>query len=382
MMIFTSAYKKLRFAKLMTLALLTLFVCAAGEPCRAQVERAGERAQEIWFLDSYGMSWNNANEENFEKLKYYKLEGRSWVLSDAQTFFETQDPEEPLIVFVPGYTSTTKDTVEVGMTMVRHFDPKKPARVVLWNWPALKRYCSLGHDIRAKMPVASASSDYLVMLLRKVKPESKVCIYGFSFGNRIVLDTVERLGTERPEGMRIRLVLGSAATDRSFLAYRHRNGNVPALSEKILVFYNPVDRALIFYPLIYGDGSRPQALGLNGASLCSIRPEYRNRFEMVNLFPEVGVRHITVVLMRSPAFRQRIGTYFFFDGETHTGASTIEEIPMEQFTGPVSLVSASVQSEEPSESASASETDAENSAVKTLYRYRHDGRFERISVSQ
>jgi len=272
-------------------------------------------AQEVWMLDSYQACWLHANEEEYAKIKTYRLENCRWVKSDQDEFHDTFDTDVPLIIFVPGYTSTPQQTVDVGMMLVRHFDPHMSGRTVFWNWPSIKKSEWIASDIRAKMPVASASSDYLVHFLRSLKPNSKVCIFGFSFGNRIVLDAVERLGDDRPEGLRIRLVLAGAATDRNFLARNNRNGNVPAIAEKILIFYNPLDRALLVYPFIYGNDYKPEALGRYGPPICSILPQFRNRIESVDVFSQVGVRHITAVSMDAPAFRQRIGTYFFFEGD-------------------------------------------------------------------
>jgi len=271
------------------------------------------------MVDLYCANWTCASNEEYQKLRTFRLENCRWAKSDQEEFLETFDPEVPLIIFVPGYTSTPQQTVDVGMTLVRHFDPRKSGRTVFWNWPAVKQstlITQLGPDIRAKMPVASASSDYLRMFLQTLPPNSKVCIFGFSFGNRIVLDAVERLGDDRPEGVRIRLVLAGAATDRNFLARNHRNGNVPAIAEKILIFFNPFDRALLVYPFIYGTDYKPEALGRYGPPLQAILPQYRDRIESVDVFSQVGVRHITAASMDTPAFKQRIDTYFFFEGDT------------------------------------------------------------------
>ena len=279
-------------------------------------------AQEVWMVDLHCAHWRCANDEEYKKLRTFRLEKKCpchaghWGISNQEEFLETSDPDVPLIIFVPGYTSTPQQTVDVGMMLVRQFDSQKSGRTVFWNWPSEKQSSWLPSDIREKMPVASATSDYLVQFLRSLKPNSKVCIFGFSFGNRIVLDAVERLGDDRPEGLRIHLVLAGAATDRNFLARNHRNGNVPAIAEKILIFFNPFDRALLVYPLIYGTNHMPEALGQYGPPLGAILPQFRDRIESVDVFSQVGIRHITAASMSAPAFKQRIGMYFFFDGDS------------------------------------------------------------------
>ncbi len=272
-------------------------------------------AQEVWMVDSHCAHWTCPNDEEYTKLRTYRLECCHWVASGQEEFLDSFDPDVPIIIFVPGYTSTPQQTVDVGMELVRHFDPNKVGRTVFWNWPSEKQSKWLPSDIRAKMPVAAASSAYLAHFLRTLPENSKVCIFGFSFGNRIVLDAVELLGEDRPEGQRIRLVLAGAATDRNFLARNNRNGNVPAIAEKILIFFNPFDRALLVYPYIYGTDYKPEALGRYGPPICSILPQFRNRIESIDVFSQLGIRHITVASMDAPAFQQRIGTYFFFEGE-------------------------------------------------------------------
>ncbi len=270
-------------------------------------------AQDIWLIDTHQVPWSSASEAGFTRTIYYQLVGNQWIRSNAETFYETQVHDIPVVMFSPGYTSTTTDTVEVGMTLTRLYKPGQNCRTVFWNWPAEKVRCRLGRDIREKIPVTAASGQYMAMFLQRLKPDSKVCMIGFSFGNRIICDAVENMGDNRPEGMRIHLVLTAAATDRNGLATGSRNGNVPRLAEKILILYNPADRALKFYPLLYGDGSRPEALGRFGPPMARIAPEYRDRIEAVNVNPYVGKYHRTVYHLQSPVFRQRMNDYLFFD---------------------------------------------------------------------
>lgn len=271
--------------------------------------------QDIWLIDTHPAPWHRASEEGYKRITYYQLVGNQWVRSDAETFFDTQEPEKPLVVFSPGYTSTIADTVQVGMDLVRLYRPEQNCRTVFWCWPAEKIRCRLALDIRDKISVAAASGDYMAMFLRRLKPESKICMIGFSFGNRIICDAVERLSDDRPDGMRIHLVLTAAATDRVWLAAGSRHGNVPRLAEKILILYNPSDRALRFYPLLYGNGSRPEALGRYGPPMQLISPEFRDRIQAVNVHPYVGKYHRTIYHLQSPVFRRQMNDYLFFATE-------------------------------------------------------------------
>jgi len=285
----------------------------------------GYADQDIWLIDTHPTPWSRASEEGFTKALYYQLVDRRWVRSDAESFFETQNPEIPLVVFSPGYTSTISDTVEVGMSLVRLYQPGKNCRTVFWSWPAAKVRIRLAPDIRDKIAVTAASGDYLAMFLNRLKPESQVCMVGFSFGNRIICDAVARLGDDRPDGMRLHLVLTASATDRGWLASGARHGDLPRLADKILILYNPADDALKFYPLLYGNGSYPDALGLLGPPLSRIAPEYRDRIEAVNVQRYVGKMHQTVYHLRSPVFRWQMNDLLFFGGSAITNETTSAE---------------------------------------------------------
>ena len=269
-------------------------------------------SEDIWLIDTHSSPWHSASEQGFERAIYYQLVDNKWVKSDLTTFLETQAPEIPLVIFSPGYTSTMSDTVEVGMSLVRLYQKDQKCRTVFWCWPADKIRLRLGPDIREKISVAEASAGYLRLFLSRLKPESKVCLLGFSFGNRIICDAVQKLGDECPENMRFHLVLTAAATDRVWLAECSRHGDVPRLADKIFVSYNPADRALIFYPHLYGNCSQPDALGRFGPPMQLIAPEYHDRIEAVNVNPYVGSYHRTIHHLQTPVFRQRMNDYLFF----------------------------------------------------------------------
>jgi len=276
--------------------------------------------QEIWLIDTHSAPWNCATEAGFAKAIYYQWDGKRWVRSDAETFFATQSPDVPLVLFSPGYTSTVSDTVEVGMKLVRLYNTEQHYRTVFWSWPADKTRLRLRPDIQDKILVAEASGDYLAMFLQRLKPESHVCMIGFSFGNRIICDAVIRLGDayplgKRPIGMRIHLVLTASATDQGWMATGSRHGEVPRLAEKILILFNPADRALRLYPLLYGNGSRPSALGRFGPPLTRITPDYHSHINAVNVNSYIGGFHRTVYFLQTPVFARNMNHYLFFGTE-------------------------------------------------------------------
>jgi hypothetical protein len=278
-------------------------------------EGVPSEVQDIWRVNLHAVDRLKAGEQHFSKIEYYRWEDNRWQPSDAETFFDTQQAEIPLIIFTPGYTSTTPQTTRVGLGVVKNFDSSKPCRVLFWDWHSDRGLGGLRRDVRNKLPVVNNTAEYMALFLQKVKPQSKVCLFGFSFGSRIVCTAVEALRKSglRPEGLRLHLVLSGAATDRNWFAKGQRHSRIPEIAEKILVTYSPDDWALRFYPLIYNFPFGEKALGLEGLPMRSIDPVYRDRFENVNVNRYIGDEHKTLRHVQTPAFRSRINGYFFFE---------------------------------------------------------------------
>ena len=271
--------------------------------------------QDIWRVDLYAVARLNADEQYFSKLKYYRWQNNRWQASDAEVFFDTQQPEIPLIVFTPGYTLTAQQTTQVGFGIVRNFDPNKPCRVVFWNWYSERGNGNIRRDLQNKIKVVNNTAGYLALFLQALKPQSKACLFGFSYGGRVTCNAAEALrkNNQQPEGLRLHLVLSGAATDREWFAKGHRHENIPQIAEKILVTYNPDDWALPLYHLIYDFRCDTIALGLEGVPMRSVPPEFRDRFESIDVSRYTGNKHNTLQHVQNPIFRNRINTYFFFE---------------------------------------------------------------------
>ena len=271
--------------------------------------------QDIWRVDLHAVPCLTANERHFSKLAFYRWEQNRWQISDAETFFGTQLPEIPLIVFAPGYTLTTLQTTQVGLGIVRAFDPSKPCRVVFWTWFSDRGPCNIRRDVRNKFPIADNAGDYLALFLEKINPESKVCLFGFSLGSRIVCQAVETLrkSDRRPEGLRLNLVLSGAATNQDWFVHGGRFSRIPEIVEKVLVTYNSRDWVLRFYPLVYNFRDKAPALGFTGLPTQRIPTEFRSQFENININRYIGREHQTLLHVQTPAFRSRINTYFLFE---------------------------------------------------------------------
>lgn len=268
---------------------------------------------DVWIVNSHTPSWTRPSDAEFAKITYSHLADARWQPRDAAAFADSLREGVPVVIYVPGYTTTSCDLTSIGMSMIRYYGPDRTARTVFWNWPAERVTSGLAQDIRMKIPVATANAEYLARFIRTLPADTKVSIVAFSFGARVACDAVEKLKDDRPEGLRVRLVLMGAATDWHWLGEKYRHADVPKIAEKILVMYNPEDRALHFYPRLYGGGRGPEALGRFGPPRSLILPEFRDRLEAINIYPYVGPKHQTILHLCTPAFRNRVGTYLFFE---------------------------------------------------------------------
>jgi len=291
--------------------LLLLFMLPAAQTAAAV---PGER-QDIWRVNLHSVAYLPAGEQHFSKLGYYRWENNRWITSDAETFFATQQPEIPLIVFVDGYSVTSSQAVQVEFGIAQNFDPDKPCRIVVWDWYSDRGAGSLRRDVQKKLPIANNAGAYLTLFLQKLNPQSKACLFGFSLGCRVVCHAAETLrrNDQRPEGLRLNLVLSGAATDQRWFAQGQQHSRIPEVVEKILITYNPSDWVLRFYPLMYNFRSKTQALGFKGLPMQSIPPEFRDQFENVNVERYIGNEHQTLSHVRTPVFQSRINAYFFFE---------------------------------------------------------------------
>ena len=265
-------------------------------------------SEDVWIVDTRFTSWTRGSEEDFKSIAYFRHQGNHWKRSDAETFFGSQNPTVPLIVFSPGYTSTVQDNINVANELVQK-TKGRTCRIVIWNWPSERVYFGLRKDIRSKISVAEANGRYLAMFLENLHAESRVCLFAFSFGNRIVCDALEIFDKTRPPTMKLYLVLGAPAIDADSLNQGGRNERVPHVVDKTLLFYNPRDLRLAFYPFLYGPHYRTVSLGQYGP-LDNHRE--LERTTAINTSSKLKRLHQTLLLMNIKPFNETFDEYFLF----------------------------------------------------------------------
>jgi hypothetical protein len=149
---------------------------------------------------------------------------------------------------------------------------------VAFAWPSWRIYNLDILDVEEKARRSYIAGYYLARFVQTLPPGTNVCLFGQSYGGRVVLAALQLLGggaidsqsgdapiclrSSRPD-LRVRAVVLSAAADNDWIEPGERFGRALHGCEALLNLYNPRDQALFFYPFLTRSGHRP-ALGRTG----------------------------------------------------------------------------------------------------------------------
>jgi len=167
-------------------------------------------------------------------------------------------------------------------------------RLLFWSWPSEKIDCRIRRDAQIKASRADAQSEFLIAFLHSLPADSKVSLVGFSFGAKLICNTlqhyIERIDGRSEHALRIRTVLLAAAMDQASLQPSRKYGSALEATEKMLVHVNPLDSTLLFYPLLNGCGG-PEAIGKEGVNRYGMSPESTAKIKSVNVSRIIGRKH-------------------------------------------------------------------------------------------
>jgi hypothetical protein len=157
-------------------------------------------------------------------------------------------------------------------------------------------------------------------LINRTRPGVPLDLIGFSFGARVVTGSLELLGggclagqvlpDRTPGHAPIRVMLAAAALDSDWLLPGHRDGLALGQVERMLVSIDPADRALHFYPRLYGRGG-PEALGSCGPECPEHLGPQAVKLDLVDVQCEVGKVHDWSNYASAYSLMSRLGWYAF-----------------------------------------------------------------------
>ncbi len=245
-------------------------------------------ADDAWFADT------RPGAVAFSQFATAPNGSSGWVASTDRNFFETFDSQVPLLVVIHGNWMTRTEAKAYGKAFHLLSRNTGPHRLLIWSWPSEKINCRIRLDAQIKASRADAQSEYLIAFLRSLPVDSKVSLVGFSFGSKLICNTlqhyVERINEEPEHVLRIRTVLLAAAMDQSSLQPGRKYGDALLATEKMLVHVNRLDSTLRFYPLLYGCGG-PEAIGKEGVNRNGLSAESNAKIKSVNVSRIIGKEH-------------------------------------------------------------------------------------------
>ncbi|MDR0336385.1 MAG: alpha/beta hydrolase [Planctomycetaceae bacterium] len=262
------------------------------------------RAGDTWLIDTHPAT---AEPEHFivKKLNNTNQSARVWHSTTWKEFQETHVPQKPLVIVIHGNWMSVGKTMNYGIIFDRlteKFEKFGEYRLLIWSWPAERIACGIRKDALIKARRADDQAQDLVTLLQTLKPNSKVSLIGFSFGARLVCNTLQILANSDNihNNLSIRSILLAGALDCGALTPNGHYGQALSVTEKMLIHVNPDDQTLCFYPLLFRVGSS-QAIGKKGVALNGISEETRRKIKSVNVARQLGTEHAFI-----PSFRTLI----------------------------------------------------------------------------
>jgi hypothetical protein len=303
---------------LLLLAILPRAVCAAEH--------------EVWLLSTRGLSECGASA--IDGIRYWRLaDGCRWAPAQAAEFHAGDNLATPTVVYIHGNDTDADEAVSAGCCVdqiIQSAACGAPFRFVIWSWPSDRVCRRIRSDIQLKADRSDVEAYWLALWLDQLRPGVRVGLAGHSFGPRIIAgagqllaggelsgrclppQTVAAWTGKKPKN-RLRAVLLASATDLDSLAPGGQNELALTVLEEVLITCNDCDRALRWYPRLYGRGG-PEALGFAGP--CGLGGP--GKVAVLDVSDTVGRTHDWQVYCCSPELACRWAHYAFLDAPPET----------------------------------------------------------------
>ncbi len=285
---------------------------------------------QIWVVSARCLSCGDYDGQ-FEHLKVWKYEkAGGWVPSNVANFYASDDGAAATSIFVHGnriaHCEAFSNGWQVYTSLARCAPMARPIRFVIWSWPSDKIDGGQREDVQVKAERTAPAAHYLARFVDRISPDVPVSLIGYSFGSRIITGSLHLLGggticsqalatrvhPQRTAG--IRAVLMASALDCDWLLPGHAHGLALSQVDFALLVNNECDRALRFYPRMYGRGG-PSALGYEGLATNCLSAGDQPKVAQMDACCYVGKQHDWTLHFGSSAITARIRPYAFFIDE-------------------------------------------------------------------
>jgi pimeloyl-ACP methyl ester carboxylesterase len=263
------------------------------------------RAGDTWFIDTRSATTVTAEPAplTVKKLDNTTQSAPVWRSATLDEFQETHVSQKPLVIVIHGNWMSSGKTMSYGTVFDRlaeKFEKFGDYRLLLWGWSSERTSCGIRKDAAIKARRADDQAKNLAAFLQTLKPDSKVSLIGFSFGARLVCNTLQILANtqERRNDLSIRSILLAGALDCGSLTPNGHYSQALSVTDKMLIHVNPDDEALCFYPLLVRIGGS-QAIGKKGVSLNGLTEATRQKIKSVNVARQLGTEHAFTASFRT-----------------------------------------------------------------------------------
>ena len=211
-------------------------------------------------------------------MQYWRYEAGHWAASNRDEFLSS--PEDLVTsFFVVGNDFSHSDTVKAGWSAYRGLIREAPdsprLRFVIWSWPSDRLPGRRLNDAKAKLrerrPPLIIWPGWSINFRTKCQfrcpvialaPASSWAAWNCWPAAALAV-TVLRCARRGGRAIIDAVLIGAAIDNDDFLPGQ-RFGRSLSQVHQLLVFFNPADRALRFYRLLYGHRVQIEAAGLTG----------------------------------------------------------------------------------------------------------------------
>jgi hypothetical protein len=269
--------------------------------------------------------------------RYWRLtDDCQWAPADAGQFHAGDGAQRPTVVYIHGNRTDADEAVSNGGYVdwaIQCQAAGRPFRFVIWSWPSDRACRRNRSDVQLKAEQSDVEAYYLACWLDQLRPGARVSLVGHSFGPRIIDGAMQLLAGGELAGQclpaavvagwsggkpknPVRAVLLASATDADWLAPGGCHELALGLLDEVLITCNGCDRALRWYPRLYGRGG-PEAMGFVGP--CGIGcPE---NVEVLDLSGTVGRTHDWQAYCSSPEITCHWAHYAFLDAPAEAASA-------------------------------------------------------------
>ena len=303
-----------KFRNCLQLALMLLASLGASRSAARAAENDLSQPR-FWLVRTYGLGDPGQAEADVRRLDIQQLRDSRWSRATVDEL-AAATAERTTVVYVHGNRGSDELAItrgtRLGAVLAARAD-SPPLQIVIWSWPS-GQVLRGRRDFVFKAERTDTEAWYLAALLRRFEPEAKVSLLGYSYGARVVTGALHWRAGGRFEGRdlpgdlttsRYRVALLAPAVNVDWVAADGSHGELWAVTDRLLLLYNPCDPALRWYRLLYRQ-QRTAPLGRHGVADAWLG-DGAARVEQWNVSSAIGRTHDENAFLDSPWIADQIG---------------------------------------------------------------------------